>query len=89
MLRFADTLQMQEGMKAKDEALALVEEEKIKEKQREIKVMHRRLSMLNKKHDLIKKKLEKMEGFAEFTKKISAQNDSIADRSELLQRYFT
>jgi len=32
LLRFADTLQMQEGMKAKDEALALVEEEKIKEK---------------------------------------------------------
>jgi hypothetical protein len=40
--------------------------------------------MLNKKHDLIKKKLEKMEGFGEFTKKIAAQTDSIADRSELL-----
>jgi len=30
-----------------------------------------------------------MEGFGEFTKKIAAQSDSIADRSELLQRYFT
>jgi len=51
--------------------------------------MHRRLQLLNKKHDLIKKKLVKMEGFGEFTKKIAAQSDSIADRSELLQRYFT
>ena len=29
--------------------------------------------MLNKKHNLIRKKLDKMEGFGEFTKKIGAE----------------
>ena len=71
-------------MKAKDEAAATVEEEKIKEKQREIRKMQRKLQLLNKKHDLVKKKLEKMEGFGEFTKKIAAESDSFQDRSELL-----
>lgn len=42
LLRFADTLQMQESMKAKDEALAAVEREKIAEKKREIEVMEKR-----------------------------------------------
>jgi hypothetical protein len=44
---------MQESMKAKDEALAAVEIEKIKEKKAEIEVMELRYKLLCKKHGLI------------------------------------
>jgi hypothetical protein len=70
LLRFADTLQMQESMKAKDEALAAVEKEKIKEKKNEIEVMEKRYAMLCKKHGLIQAKKEKMEDFDKFILKV-------------------
>jgi len=58
-------------MKTKDEALAQIEEEKIKEKQKEIRQMDRKLRMMVRKHALIEKKVEKMEGFGEFAKKVT------------------
>jgi len=49
---------MQESMKAKDEALATVERDRIAEKKREIAVMEKRYKMLCRKHGLIEGKLE-------------------------------
>jgi hypothetical protein len=51
--------------------LAFLEEEKIKEKRKEILLMQKRLKLLTKKHALIEKKTQKMEGFGEFTKRVS------------------
>ena len=70
LLRFADTLQMQESMKAKDEALAAVEKDKIKEKKAEIELMQIRYKLLCKKHGLIQSKLEKLKAFDEFITKV-------------------
>jgi len=53
LLRFADTLQMQESLKAKDDIAAAQERDKIKEKQDEIRKMNKRLNYLTRKHALI------------------------------------
>lgn len=57
-------------MKAKDEALAQVEKEKIAEKKREIEIMDRRFRLLCKKHALIEQKLTKMECFDKFIRTV-------------------
>ena len=52
--------------------------------------MERKLKLLEKKHALIEKKLEKMESFGEFTRKVSCDYpDQFSDKSELLSRYTT
>lgn len=81
---------MQESMKAKDEALAAVEKEKIKEKKGEIQVMEKRYAMLCKKHGLIQAKKERMEDFDKFILKVQKNYpDDFSEKTEALTRYYT
>jgi predicted transcriptional regulator len=66
LLRFAETLQMQEQLKAKDDAEAVVVKEKIADKQSEIKEMDKRLRLLSKYHAHIENKIERMRPFGKF-----------------------
>lgn len=88
LLRFADTLQMQESMKVKDDALAQIERDKIAEKKIDIKKMQRRHKLLVAKQALIEKKLMKMQEFGDFMSLVQkTYKDDFAENNAALIRY--
>jgi hypothetical protein len=88
LLRFAETLQMQEQLKAKDDAEAVVVKEKIADKQSEIKEMDKRLRLLSKYHAHIENKIERMRPFGKFITSLQqAYPEDFAEKNEILQRY--